>query len=345
MVVDILDQMLQQEGNPHSTQKGLQYAYDCCFCDDRRRRLFINVDKQVFWCHNCNSTGSLITFFSEYNHVSWAEALKMYRGYVGYEKQLPDSLEDEIYSRLMGNLEVPQEKHTFDLPEEFILIEHATGKAGQKAVKYLRSRGVTLEMCEKYYIGYCAEGHYANRIIMPDFEGGDLIYWQARTFEPTPKNPVLKKLFRKVLNPSLDEEQIARGVRAVEKSEVISNIDLILQERMAIVCEGKMDSYTIGDMGACIHGKHMSDTQFMKLVTNKDAIDVIAVMLDGDALEQAISTADRLYRHFDDVLVCRLPRDADPNSLGRRKVLDILQNDMIPYSPMFKVKARLKGWI
>jgi DNA primase len=302
------------------------------------------MDRQVFYCHNCESTGSLITFIADYAQIPWNDALAVYRDYEGYERVLPDDIQQEIYNRLLNVpsiVETP--KHIYPLPDEFILIEEAKGKAGQTAINYLRSRGITPKMAERYYIGYCAEGDYANRIIMPDFEQGELVYWQARTWLPQPKDIIRKKLYRKVMNPSLTEEQVARGIRALDKSDILGNIDFVLQERMAVVCEGKMDQYTIGDVGCCLHGKHMSDAQFMKLVTNKDKIDAVTVMLDGDALKNAVSTADRLYKHYDEVWIAKLPQDADPNSLGRKGVLESLTN-AIKYNEMFGVKARLKGW-
>ena len=287
----------------------------------------------------------MITFISEYHRVPWQDALKIFRDYENYERILPEDLATEIYERL-NKPEVLDRGHKFvhPLPEEFILIEDARGSKGQKAYDYIRSRGISAKMAEKYYIGYCAEGKYANRIIMPDFENGELVYWQARTWLPTPTDVVKKKLIRKVLNPSLTESQITAGIKAMDKSEIVGNIDLVLENRMAVLCEGKMDQYTIGDTGACFHGKHMSDTQFVKLVTNKKNIDVVSIMLDGDAMKNAISTAERLYKHFDDILICKLPKDKDPNSLGTKGCLELL-NDSLAYSPMFGVKAKLKGWL
>lgn len=343
MILDYINDALG-EGTPHRTRKGMQYSYDCPFCDDNRERLFINVDRQVFWCHNCESTGSLITFISDYTHIPWRDALDVYRNHEGYERQLPEDLEQEIYSKLMGSLSAPLEKYHYPLPEEFIPLWEAKGNAGYNALKYFLSRGLTVDDAERYFIGYCAEGQYANRIIMPDFEDGELIYWQARTWEPKSKNKHLAKFYRKVLNPSLTEEQLSSGVQAIDKSEIISNIDLVVENGVAIICEGRFDSYTLGDSGACIHGKHMSDAQFIKLVQNKDKIQSVLVMLDGDAFSYAVNTAKRLYAHYDDVLVCKLPDDQDPNQLGRDRCLGIL-SEAIPYTPMFEVKARLKGWM
>lgn len=345
MIMDYLESALGGGTMLPNTSRGLQYSFKCPFCNDYKERLFVHPGRQTFYCHNCDTSGSLITFIADYAHISWYDALQVYREYENYETVLPDDIQDEIYNRLMNvTVDLKKEKFIHPLPEEFILIENAVGPAGRKAVQYLRSRGVTLSMAESYYIGYCAEGKYANRIIMPDFEDGELVYWQARTWEPAPKKKAMKKYYRKVLNPSLSAEQLESGISALDKSEVLGNIDFVRESGIAVLCEGRMDSYTIGESGAHMHGKHMSDAQFMKLVTNKDKIDVVYVMLDGDALKHAIATADRLYRHYDEVWICKLPEDKDPNSLGRKGVLDALTN-AIRYNDMFPVKAKLKGWV
>ena len=342
MITDYLDSAFG-EGTHHNTSKGTQVSYCCPFCDDRKERMFVNLDRKVFFCHNCEVTGSLVTLISDFTKITWKEALDVYREYEGYEVQLPDSIEEEVYSKLIKVPKIEVPKFVYPLPEEFILLENAKGRAGLNAINYLKSRGVTPKMAEKHYIGYCAEGDFANRIIMPDFEDYELIYWQARTWEPPPRVAELKKYYRKVMNPSLNDEQIADGVRPIDKSQVIGNIDSVIENRMGVLVEGKMDQYTVGDIGACMHGKHMSDEQFIKLVVNKDKIDCLVVCYDGDALKSAITTADRLYKHYDDVLVVKLPNDADPNSLGRKKILEFIR-DAIPYSPMFSVKAKLRGW-
>jgi 5S rRNA maturation endonuclease (ribonuclease M5) len=142
----------------------------------------------------------------------------------------------------------------------------------------------------------------------------------------------------------LSEEEVDAGIVAIDKSEIISNIDLIKQEGTAILCEGRFDSLTIGDLGGCLHGKVLSDDQFIKLVRNKKKIDQIFIMLDGDAFSYTLYAAERLFQHFSDVYICKLDEKDDPNKIGKRGVLKAL-NEAIKYTPLFKVKAQLKGWL
>lgn len=330
------------EGTHHNTSRGYQHSYHCPFCNDYKERLFINPDRQVYFCHNCGAKGTLVAFISNYEHIPWDDALKIYRGYEGYERQLPDSIEEEIYTKLNNIPTLKENKIAYPLPKEFIPIQEARGKTGDIAINYIRGRGISIQTAEKHGIGYCASGAYANRLILPDYEDEELIFWQARTWLPKPEKGIQRKMYRKVMNPTLTAEQKEQGVRAIDKSDVLSNIDNIIKSGVAVICEGKFDALTIGDIGGCIHGKYMSDTQFMKLVTNKNRIQTVAVMLDADALDNAIALSKRLYKYFDDVLVCQLPEGKDPNDIGRKGVLEVLDN-AVSYTPMFEIKARLRG--
>lgn len=343
MLLDYIQDLLQQEGTPHNTSKGYQHSFKCPFCNDSKERLFINFDNKKFWCHNCSTGGTLVTFLSQLTHIPYKDALVVFRLNVGYEKPLPEELEDEIRSRLLNAPPAYQERYIHPLPKGFIPMVRAHGKAGKEAKQYIRRRGISDKICLQDNIGYVAvKGHYQNRIITPDYEDGNLIYWQARTWEDTPTNPVYKKYFRKIINPSLSKEQIQQGVISIDKSDVISNIDHILKTGVAVICEGRYDAYAIGNVGGCTYGKILSDTQLMKLVSNKDKIDIIMVMYDGDAFEYTLRAADRLYKYFDEVYVCKLPQTEDPSSLGKDGVLEVL-NHAQKYNSMMGAIYKIGG--
>ncbi len=48
-------------------------------------------------------------------------------------------------------------KMAFELPEEFILLEDARGKAGQEPLKYIKKQGHILKLLTKLS-GYCEHG-------------------------------------------------------------------------------------------------------------------------------------------------------------------------------------------
>lgn len=343
-IVNYLDNLLG-DGTPKSTTRGQQYSYKCPICQDYKERLFVHPSKGVCHCHNCGYSVSIVTLISDVNSTSWRDALKTFRQYAGYNFEMPDNIESEILSKLVAldKTEVDTFKIVHPLPDEFILMEEAKTPEGIRAKDYLKKRGVYKKSWEKYFIGYCESGKYEGRIILPDFEDGELVYWQARTYHPEPTIPLLRKEFRKVLNPVLDKEDIEAGYKSVDKSSVVSHIDFVKASGTAIVCEGRFDALTLGDYGAGIHGKVLSDEQFIKLVKLKPYLDTIIVMLDGDAYGYALKIAKRLSGHFPEVLVARLDLPDDPNGIGLAGCLEAIEK-AVPYSPSLEIRAKLYGW-
>ena len=78
------------------------------------------------------------------------------------------------------------------LPKEFVSFPRAS--IGMKMTpiykvpyNYLKKRNVTDEMMEKFNIGFCYEGEYKNRIIIPSYDdAGTLNYFTARSWETKP---------------------------------------------------------------------------------------------------------------------------------------------------------------
>ena len=69
------------------------------------------------------------------------------------------------------------------LPKEFISLANGVPTTARNAMNYLRRRGVTKEDIIRWKIGYCSEGEYRNRIIIPSFGmSGYANFFIARSF-------------------------------------------------------------------------------------------------------------------------------------------------------------------
>jgi len=70
-----------------------------------------------------------------------------------------------------GIFKEPEEEkeEKIHLPEEFVSLANDVPLAGNNAMNYLRKRGVTKADIVRWKIGYCPEGKYKNRIIIPSF--------------------------------------------------------------------------------------------------------------------------------------------------------------------------------
>ena len=157
----------------YSNEESLFY---CPYCKHEKRKLSLNVVKNVFKCWVCDTTGRdirrLVRRFGSYKQLQKWDQLTNTVDVSGFDKLF-----------LEVQLEVPVEQ-TIKLPEEFSsLANGSTPFTALLALKYLTRRDISKEDILHWKIGYCDSGAYANRIIIPSFNNeGYVNYFVARTY-------------------------------------------------------------------------------------------------------------------------------------------------------------------
>ena len=157
-------------GNPWSN--GHEHLFHCPKCNHHKRKMSINIDKDVFKCWICDYSGTKISellrkfasnLYSEWKQISGEVDLAKY---------------DIIFS------ESPEaETQTVDLPDSFKTLTGAKTSLKQKPLNYLYSRGLTDFDILFWKIGFCDFGEYRGRIIVPSFDlEGNVNYFIARTY-------------------------------------------------------------------------------------------------------------------------------------------------------------------
>ena len=162
-----------------------EFLFYCPKCKHHNPKLSVNFDKDVFKCWVCDyngrSIGRLVYFYGKPEH---RELWKIELGIVD-----------------MSEIDKPEAEEIFiDLPEEFISL---TGKQQSplslSARAYLKNRGITQQDIVWWKIGYCPDGEYKNRIIIPSFDlEGKVNYFIARNYAGNWNkylNPASKKDF------------------------------------------------------------------------------------------------------------------------------------------------------
>lgn len=104
--------------------------------------------------------------------------------------EFSDDLFDEIHEEEIETI--------IKMPTDFsTLTRKNLPRTATFPLRYLKKRGVDEEDLLYWKIGYCNEGEYRNRIIIPSFNNeGELNYFIARTYTndwPAYKNPPVKK--------------------------------------------------------------------------------------------------------------------------------------------------------
>ena len=166
-----------------------ELLFKCPKCQHDKRKLSVNVEKNVFKCWVCGYSGTNIS-----------NLLKRYASYSEYSKwsELSDVVNISKFDNLFGVEEEVEQESFLELPPEF---ETLTGQSKQissrPAINYLRNRGIDDKDILKWKIGFCKTGEYEKRICIPSFnEDGELNYFVGRTYAgdfPKYKNPPASK--------------------------------------------------------------------------------------------------------------------------------------------------------
>lgn len=264
-IFEILEDIFGDYKN-HNDYK-CQVSFDCPVCSheikglddgDGKGNLEVNYQYGVYKCWSCAEThdthGSIYKLIKKYGTAKQLKKFLLLR---------PDANED-LNSKTFKPIK---------LPKEFIRFSGAS--AGLKmtpqyrqAYNYIKKRNITDEMLIKYNIGFCYEGEYAYRIIVPSYDdNNNLNYFIARSYLSKPK--------MKYKNPE------------AQKEIIIFNEYLINWTDTIYIVEGAFDSIFINNSIPML-GKFMSDHLYTKLYEKAFKI---VIVLDPDAWNDA----ERLY--------------------------------------------------
>ena len=280
-------------GKGQSTSKG-NFAFKCPFCTHHKNKMEINLrttsKRENFWhCWVCGAKGKTL--------LSLFKKIKAPQGKINE----------------LNILIVPAKKdnHISDIlefPKEFIslsnTIEDKIAQIEAKhAIKFLKKRGITQDDIIKYNIGFCKEGKYEGRVIIPSYdEDKKLNYFIARDYKDT--SP------QKYKNPPVSAKDVIGW-------ELYINWDAPI-----ILVEGIFDALTIKRnviplFGKVIHGKLME-----KLV--KSSVNRIYIALDADARRDALKQAEMLMSYGKEIYLVEM-EGKDANEIGFEKFLNTIE--------------------
>lgn len=287
-LIELLESFLGEPTNHYESRA--QISFDCPVCSamkgvqfDRKGNLEINYELGVYKCWSCGETdethGFLYKLFKDHSDK---DTLKR------FFKLGMTFGESEYYA----NVEVqPKEKLT--LPKEFIpLSGRENMRVFKNAFTYLYNRGITNEDIKKYNIGYCLDGLYQYRVVIPSYDkDGELNYFVTRAISSK-----VKKF--KYLNSASD------------KTSIIFNEKLIDWNKPICLVEGCFDHIPVGNSIPLL-GKKLYEIIFAEIY--KKANSFVIILLDPDAWEDAKKiyhklNAGRLYKK---VLINKLPDGYD----------------------------------
>ena len=268
------------------------YAYKCPFCTHHKLKLEVNMVPNAkgenFWhCWVCNAKGKTLLGLFKKIKVS-PDKIAELKSILGFTPK-------ETVESTVVKVTLPKEyKPLINLSRTDIIAKHA--------LMYLKKRGINKADILKYNIGYCEEGRYANRVIIPSYDAdGSLNYFIARSIDPDST--------KKYDAPKCN------------KNEIIGLEYFINWNVPVILCEGIFDAIAIKRNAVPLFGKSIPQSLMLKLVESE--VKTVYLALDKDALKEALDYSQTLLDLGKEVYLIEL-EGKDPSDLGFENVTKLL---------------------
>ena len=285
-VITILDTAL----GVGSSLKGNEQAHHCPFCNHHKKKLQVNLDTQRWHCWVCDSKGRSIQSLLRKLNVDIRDLNRLKDIYGEDDYTLVEK--DEYVAKLQ-------------LPSEFKQL-HFKPKGFQpeynQALNYLKERGITQADIVKYNIGYCSEGLYFGRIIVPSYdENGDLNYFIARSY--------YKEERMKYKNPPVNRDVI------VFENQINWNEPITL-------VEGVFDSFSVKRNCIPLLGKFLLSKLKNKII--EKGVKEVTILLDSDAITDSTKHTDYFIKNGINVKNI-IPTGKDAGDMGFKAVRELLK--------------------
>lgn len=291
-ILSILNEVLGQNAK---LRKGAEAVFFCPKCSHYKRKLEVRIDPSDsrfghFHCWVCEFKGK--SFYTLFKAVG-ANKNQFDRLYAITGKS-PRRRKKKTSDQEFVSL--PAEFHPLWMPSNRFRYLHAKA--------YLKKRGVTEEDILRYNIGYCDEGEYKNRVIIPSYDDkGQLNFFISRAFYD-------------VVNPH-------KGP-SVPKNFVGFECFINWQYEEGItLCEGAFDALSIRRNAIPLFGKIIPDKLKERIVENH--VKRVNMVLDRDAMKMAIRNSQDLQKLGVKVHLIKL-EGKDPSVLGFDKINQIIRD-------------------
>lgn len=142
-----------------------EVIFYCPKCKHRKKKLSVNLIKNVFHCWVCNFKGTLYNLVYELRRDKVDAFLKIFNNY-------KLSLDD-------GFIDKPK-NGTISLPDGCFSLENSSTPYTIEVKNYLRSRGISEKVIKKYNIIYWKRTSEDRRILIPYYDNNKLVYYISR---------------------------------------------------------------------------------------------------------------------------------------------------------------------
>jgi DNA primase len=297
LVISLLDKVLNSKGQ--SLRKQNEYMYWSPFISHHKPKLQVNVETGKWHCWVSNQGGHNLF-----------QLLKQ----VGADRSAYKEL-SEIVGSTFYSSEKKVSTEVLTLPKEIKYFDEVDSVFKLHALRFLYSRGITDTDIMRYSIGYCTEGIYQNRIIVPSYDSdGMLNYFIGRDFYSGGM---------KYKNPPISKD--------------IIGFDLYVNwNEPLILCEGVFDAIAIKNNSIPLFGKTILPKLYKKIIEKR--VKHIVISLDDDAFKDSLKMTNKFMDMGIDVRFVKL-KGKDPSEIGYEKMVSELFNSQrVDFKELMRMK-------
>ncbi|CAM3797473.1 DNA primase [Alkalicoccus chagannorensis] len=327
-IVDIISDYVQLR------RQGRNFSGLCPFHGEKTPSFSVSQEKQLYYCFGCGAGGDVFKFLMEHDGLSFAEAVvelgRRTSVDIPEEAAAVEELEEEASAWYQGHELAAKMYH-------HLLV---SAPEGRKAREYLRSRGFTREMIDRFQIGYAPDAwqFLTDFLEKRGFRPEDMV--EAGLLGARERDGGVYDRFRdRIMFPIWDKQGnvIAFGARVLEaeqqpkylnspESKVFHKGRLlyyfhgarpaIKRRNEAVLFEGYMDviaAFRAGiDNGIGALGTSLSEEQARMIRRNADHV---ILCYDGDRAgrDAAWKNAEILQKAGLGVRIAMLPDGLDPD--------------------------------
>jgi len=313
------------------TKSGSDYKGLCPFHEEKTPSFMVSPSKKIAMCMGCHTGGNPITFLTKIKKISFEEACIELAEKANVELNIKRNTGPD-YSKYYKIMEEASKFYHFNL---------LNTQSGQDAIKYLKNRGITDEIIEKFNIGLAPNKSDAlyrtlldlnyNEIDMMDCglikqserDGSFFDLFKHRIMFPiTDRKSNIIAFSGRIYNGEKDQSKYMNSPETVifKKNQSIYHLDqaqpYILKSKRIILHEGQMDviASTKAGLGeaVCSMGTALTKNQ-VKLL--HEYAENIVVCYDGDSAGMnAMVKAIKLLKDDNfNISLVRLPDGMDPD--------------------------------
>ena len=248
-------------------RSGEEHLFSCPKCGHHKKKLSVNVSKNVYKCWVCDWSGRnlrrVVRTYGDLNHKrEWSE--------------LTSHVDTSDFSEDLFDKPPGEKEQTVKLPDSFESLANKETKYGAVwPLRYLRERGITKSDIIRWKIGYCPTGEFAERVIVPSFGlTGHANYFIARSYTND---------WKKYMNPP------------VGRDIIFNHLFIDFDNDISLV-EGAFDAIVAGPNAVPLLGSTLRETSklFQEVVKNDSTV---FVALDPDAEKKAMRLIRSLLQY------------------------------------------------